>query len=163
MNEQIEVRILALKPTCRNRQCKRAVGSQQYWPLQIHQTGRPLTRIGSDRAFRRGYTGLSWAQVFAGSNPAALTKMSKAPLLETGDCGFESRPVYQLGDECKAIEHAVFRTVHSGFESRCPFQKSAGIAKRTKVAVCKTANLRFKSGCPLQHSTFGRMQMSTTW
>lgn len=38
-----------------------------------------------------GYTGLFWKQVFAGSNPAALTnfsarvaKSAKAPVLETG-------------------------------------------------------------------------------
>lgn len=66
-----------------------------------------------------GYMGLFWKQVFAGSNPAALTnltsswllvsgfelitsfharvaKMAKAPVLETGNWGFESLRVYQI-------------------------------------------------------------------
>lgn len=61
---------------------------------------------------------------------AQVAKMAKAPVLETGNCGFESHPVYQFsrnGDECKAVEHAVFRTASSGFETRRPFQEKSSI------------------------------------
>jgi hypothetical protein len=54
--------------------------------VQILPPKPELTERSAD-----GYTGLFWKQVFAGSNPAALTnfsarvaKSAKAPVLETG-------------------------------------------------------------------------------
>ena len=49
----------------------------------------------------------------------------------------------------QSVEQLALQASYSGFESRRPYQRPAGIAKRSKAAVYKTANHRFKSVYPL--------------
>ena len=51
------------------------------------------------------------------------------------------------GDECKTVEHTVFRTVPNGFESRRPFQSlKSGYSQGVKGGGLQIRYLRFKSG-----------------
>lgn len=73
-----------------------------------------------------------------GSSPAAGKFHVRVAQLGRGAClrnklmKVRILPRIPNGDECKPVEHAVFRTAHSGFESRRPFQNYCGHSQGDK-------------------------------